>query len=82
MEHIFQSIEVVYIPILLFVGAASVVPTESGEKVQGSLGTLGGKVAARERLQATNSLPKMQIMSPNGFHLQSGGGGREGSWAT
>lgn len=42
MGHIFQSIEVVYIPILLFVGAASVVPTKSGEKVHGNPGWYGG----------------------------------------
>lgn len=42
MGHIFQSIEVVYIPVLLFVGAASVVPTKSGEKVHRSPGWYGG----------------------------------------
>lgn len=58
MGHIFQGIGVEYILLVLFVGAASVVRTESGKEVLGSLRTPGGQVAAREGPPATNSLQR------------------------
>lgn len=48
--HMFQSMKVVYVPVTLFVGTASVVPTHSGERDHGSLGTLYGEVVARQSL--------------------------------
>jgi len=57
--HMFLSMKVVYVPVKLFVGATSVVPTHSGERVHGSLGPLYGEVADRESLRCHPSLQRM-----------------------
>lgn len=49
----------VYVPVLLFVGTTSMVPTHFGERIHRGLGPLYGEVMGRESLWCHPSVPPL-----------------------